>query len=59
MIFKQIGMVLVFLIILASAGNIWFYFVDGIIEKIKCIFYQGNQKENWHTLPEDDSNKKE
>ena len=59
MIFKEIGIALLILFILVIAGNIWFYFAEGIIEKIKSIIFPESNEENWHTLPGDDSNKKE
>lgn len=59
MILKQIGIVLGVLLILVIVGNIWFYFVDGFIEKIKHMFHGGPHEENWHTLHEDDSDIKD
>lgn len=51
---KAIGAVLLALVVIFIIGQIWFYLVDGILEKIKGIF---KKKEPWHPLPEKDEEK--
>lgn len=56
---KMIGTIFIVLLILVILCNIWFYFVDGMIEKVKRLFFKSEKTENWHTLEElDEKNSK-
>lgn len=49
MTLKMIGAVFIVLLILVIFGNVWFYFVDGLIERVRS-----QKPENWHTLEDTD-----
>ena len=34
-------------------GNIWFYFVDGFLSKIKTPFLRAKTPQTWHPLREE------
>lgn len=54
---KMIGTIFIVLLILVIFCNIWFYFVDGLIERVKCLFFKNKNPQNWHTLEDIDENK--
>lgn len=58
MTIKIIGIIFIVLLILVIFGNIWFYLVDGMIEKVKRLVFKSQKTENWHTLDEKNINKK-
>ena len=53
----MIGAVFIVLLILVIFCNIWFYFVDGLIERVKHLFFKNKKPQNWHTLEDIDENK--
>lgn len=55
MLGKEIGAILLAMVVLFTVGMIWFHLVDGIIEKCKGLF---RKKEPWHPLPEKEEKKK-
>lgn len=57
MTFQSIGVAILVLSAVVIVGNIWFHFVDGIIEKIKYYLFGRNKQHNWHTLPPDEDDK--
>ena len=55
MSFKEIGVIIIVMIIIVIWGNIWFSIVEGVIGKIKNIF-KSDKKDVWHSFSD---NKKE
>ncbi len=47
-------LVFIVLLILVIFGNVWFYFVDGLIERVKGMLFRSQKPENWHTLEDTD-----
>ena len=54
MTLKMIGAVFIVLLILVIFGNVWFYFVDGLIGRVKRLFFKNKKPQNWHTLEDTD-----
>ena len=54
MTLKMIGAVFIVLLILVIFGNVWFYFVDGLIDRVKGMLFRSQKPENWHTLEDTD-----
>ncbi len=50
---KEFGGILIFLLILVIFGNIWFHFVESVLDKIKKIFCRRKEPVVWHTLPQE------
>ena len=48
---KELGVILLIMIVLVIIGNIWFDIVDGILEKIKNLITGNNNKTVWHEFP--------
>ena len=48
---KEIGIILLVLVITVIAGNLWFHFVESILDRIKALFTRREGNGVWHTLP--------
>lgn len=51
MYLKEIGACLLILVAAVAAGNLWFHFVDGILERVKRLFTRHKAPPAWHPLP--------
>ena len=47
----QLGAVLAILAIVFVAGNLWFHFVEAIINQLKKLLYKNKKPTAWHPLP--------
>ena len=47
----QIGAVLLVLLVIVIAGNLWFHFVESVLERIKGLFHRKKEPPAWHPLP--------
>lgn len=56
---EKIGAILLFLLVIVIAGNIWFYTVESILSKIKKLFTGHNEPPAWHALPAEQEEKKD
>lgn len=54
MFLKELGSILIFLLVLVIFGNIWFHFIESILAFIKRIFCRHKEPPVWHVLPEED-----
>ena len=43
----------VLLTVLAIFGQLWFHFVDSILERIKAVFTRHKEPPAWHPFPSD------
>lgn len=46
-----IGAFLLLLLAVFVIGNLWFHFVEGVLERIKTRFGRHKQPPAWHLLP--------
>ena len=51
MYLKEIGACLLVLVAIVAVGNLWFHFVEGILERIKGLFTRRKAPPAWHPLP--------
>lgn len=51
---KEAVMIILGLFVLVVLGNIWFHFVESILNRIKNLFSCGEDQNVWHELPPDD-----
>lgn len=49
----EIGAALLVLTGIVIFGNLWFHFVDSILERIKGIFSSRKEPPAWHPFPSD------
>lgn len=49
--FGEIGAFLLLLAAVFLFDNIWFHFVEALLERIKKLFICGRKPSAWHTLP--------
>lgn len=54
----EIGAFLLFLAAVFIFGNLWFHFVEAILERIKKCFTRRRKPPVWHTLPPDEEDRK-
>lgn len=50
---KEIGIILLVLILIVIFGNIWFNITESILSRIKRIFGRGKEPPVWHPFPDD------
>lgn len=56
---KEIGGIFVILLVIVILGNIWFFFVESILAKIKEFLHRHEEPPAWHPLPKEDIHKDE
>ena len=49
----EIGVFLPVLVIVFLFGNLWFHFIEAILERIKKVFTRRKKPPAWHPLPPD------
>ena len=49
---KEIGLMLLALVVIAAVGHLWFHTVGGLLEKIKGLLLR-RPPQPWHPLPEE------
>ncbi len=52
MVWSDIAKIILVLLVIVIIGNLWFHFVDGLLEKIKGVLFPPKNSV-WHTLPEE------
>ena len=55
----QFVLLLLFMLAIVIFGNIWFYFVDGFLSKIKTPFLRAKTPQTWHPLREEKNEEQE
>ena len=58
MLWKELAAILFILLAVVIFGNLWFHFVDSLLERAKRLLFRHSQPPAWHTLPgetEDDN----
>ena len=48
---KEIGAIVLVLLVIVIVGNLWFHFVEGVLERIKGLFRGRREPPAWHPLP--------
>ena len=56
--FGEIGDFLLVLVAVFLFGNLWFHFVETILNRIKKLFTRRKEPPAWHTLPPDEEDRK-
>lgn len=59
MFWKEIGGILIFLLVFVIFVNIWFHFVESILTAIKKVFCCHKEPLAWHPLPKEDTQEDE
>ena len=47
------------LVVVFVFGNLWFHFVEAILNRIKRLFTRRKEPPAWHTLPPDEEDRKD
>lgn len=53
---QEVGAILILMIIVVAAGNLWFHFVESILDKIRSLVFPRQEPPSWHPLPPEDEN---
>lgn len=48
---KEIGVIVLGLLAVVIVGNLWFHFVESILERIKGLLHRKKEPPAWHPLP--------
>lgn len=48
---KDIGVIVLVLLAVVIVGNLWFHFVESILERIRRLFHRKKEPPAWHPLP--------
>ena len=48
---KEIGGILLLLVVLGIVGNLWFHFVESLLGRIRRLFTRRREPPAWHPLP--------
>ncbi len=48
---KEIGAIVLVLLVIVIVGNLWFHFVESILERIRRLFRRKKEPPAWHPLP--------
>lgn len=48
---KEIGGILLLLVVLVIVGNLWFHFVESLLGRIRRLFTRRREPPDWHPLP--------
>ncbi len=56
--FGEIGAFLLVLVAVFLFGNLWFHFVETILNRIKKLFTRRKEPPTWHTLSPDEEDRK-
>lgn len=54
----EIGAFLLFLVVIFIFGNLWFHFIESLLNRIKKQFTPHKKTPVWHTLPHDEEDGK-
>lgn len=56
---KEAGILFLVMLGVVILGQMWFHFVDGILEGIKDRLFPPKEPMAWHPLPEEEENRKD
>ena len=48
---KELGALLLFLLAVVIAGNLWFRFVESLLARVRSLFTRHRKPPAWHPLP--------
>ena len=55
----EIGTVVLVLLVIVILGNLWFHFVEAILERIRRLFHRKEEPPAWHPLPPEQENRED
>ena len=53
---KELGALLLLLVVVFALGNLWFHMVEGVLGRIKGLFLGRKESPAWHPLPTEEKN---
>ena len=53
---KELGALLLLLVVVFALGNLWFHMVEGVLSRIKGLFLRRKEPPAWHPLPTEEEN---
>ena len=56
---REIGMWVLFLVVICIFARVWFHLVEGILARIKSLLNRHKEPPVWHTFEETDDGKKQ
>ena len=57
MLLREVGAILILMIIVVAVGNLWFHFVESILNKIRNLIFPHREPPAWHPLPPEEDEK--
>ncbi|OUQ81005.1 hypothetical protein B5E43_02415 [Flavonifractor sp. An100] len=57
MLLREAGAILILMIIVVAVGNLWFHFVESILNKIRNLIFPHREPSTWHLLPPEEDEK--
>ena len=48
---RELGVILLILVVIFVFGQIWFHFVEGLLHWVKKLFPRRKDSSKWHPLP--------
>ena len=48
---RELGALLLVMVLLVAAGNLWFHLVEGVLARLKGLLPGRRPPERWHPLP--------
>jgi len=58
-VWREIGMWVLFLVVIFIFAQVWFHLVEGILARIKSLLNRHKEPPVWHTFEETDDGKKQ
>ena len=55
----EIGTIVLVLLVIVILGNLWFHFVEAILERIRRLFHRKKEPPAWHPLPREQENRED
>ena len=53
---RELGALLLLLVVVFVLGNLWFHMVEGALGRIKGLFLRRKEPPAWHPLPSEEEN---
>lgn len=55
----EIGAIVLALLVIAILGNLWFHFVEAILDRIRRLCHRKKEPPVWHPFPPEQDNRED
>lgn len=56
---QELGAILLVLVAVLVVGNLWFHFVESLLNRVKRLFTRHKEPPAWHPLPPEQEEKRD